>query len=125
MRYEGSPPKARANFSITPRPMPDVSPPPEGSYDIFGNQEEMCPTFFDFTLRPGHPISVEVGASGDANVRIGLTFGTNERLVAFPEAHAPGPTKLWLTIIGEGLVLRSSAVEVEIKGHTKLGPRRG
>ena len=94
----------------------DVEP---GLYLFFGNQKEVCDVgTVDFDLRsPGHAISVMVGNNRKAKARIGLTFGTNDRNVGVPAAHAPGPHKLWLTITGPEGILRSTAVVVVIPAH--------
>ncbi len=87
----------------------------QGDYDIFGNQDVLCESdIIDFNARASHPTSVTVGESGDANVRIGLTFGSEAKI---PAGHVQGTTKLWLTIIGPEGVLRSPAVEVIIPDH--------
>ena len=104
---------------------------PEGLYEIRGNSEEVCGAdVVDFDLRPLHDTSITVGANGNGNAIIGLTFVTEtpgpapDRLAFSPvdllAMHAPGPHKLWLTIIGPGPtgpVRRSTAFDVVILVH--------
>ncbi len=102
---------------------------PPGDYDIFGNQELVCDldsgddtnTSVDFLPRPLHATTVTVGANGKGKARIGLDFGSAGD-VAVPASHAPGPHNLWVTLVGtsgdaDGVVLRSTAVEVVIAAH--------
>ena len=104
---------------------------PEGTYRIRGNSEEMCGAgAVDFGLRPLQDTSITVGANGIGEAIIGLTFvtetpGPAPNGFAFSPVdllamHAPGPHKLWLTIIGPGPtgpVRRSTAVDVVIFFH--------
>ena len=87
-----------------------------GDYLIFGNQDKLCertPPIVDFALRPNHATSVTVDGTGDADVRIALTFGSEDRI---PAGHAPGSHQLWLTITGPE-DLRTSAFGVFLKNH--------
>ncbi len=103
---------------------------PEGKYDIFGNQELVCDLDpndvlnkkVDFLLRPGHATTVTVGANGKGKARIGLDFGGPEPSLGGAAAHAAGSHRLWLTLVGtsgaaDGVVLRSTAIEVVIPVH--------
>ncbi len=91
----------------------------QGSYDIFGNQDTVCPGLIDFDLRPLHATQVIVDAFGNGNARIGLTFGAENAQgdPLDPAGHEQGAHQLWLTVTGGGGIFRSSAVEVVLKKH--------
>ena len=101
----------------------------QGDYNIFGNHDLVCllmptdvtNTWVDFLLRPAHATTVTVGANGKGKARIGLDFGGPDGIGA-PASHAAGAHNLWVTLVGtsgdaDGVVLRSTAIEVVIPEH--------